>query len=245
VTEALEAHLRRQIEHSRRFFWHRLRWRAVLDYLPEGPPLSLLDVGAGAGLCGEFLGRDRPQATYRFIEPIDSLGQMLRDRYGADADASGEVDHHRSDVVTLLDVLEHQPDDRAFMEDLVGRMRPGAVLLVTVPARQDLWSEWDVALGHFRRYDRESLLAVADGLPLTVIETSYLFPELVPMGMWRARRKAARPSGGDADDAEFPDLPGVVNDLLYAVGTASLSLRRRWPTGSSLFLAATVGAWDG
>ena len=41
-------------------------------------------------------------------------------------------------------------------------------------------------------------------------------------------------------DAEFPDLPGPVNDVLYALGTASLALRRHWKAGSSLFLAAEI-----
>jgi SAM-dependent methyltransferase len=240
LTEALEAHLRRQIEHSRRFFWHRLRWRAVLGYLPPHSPFTLLDVGAGAGLCGEFLARDRPEATYQFIEPIESLRKMLRDRYGEQADAADRADHRPADFVTLLDVLEHQEDDRAFLADLVGKMRPGATLLVTVPALPRLWSEWDVALGHFRRYDKTTLTAAVDGLPVTVVETSYLFPELVPMGLVRARRRTPRPAGVSDEDAEFPDLPGFANDLLYGLGTGSLALRRHWRTGSSLLLVATV-----
>jgi len=70
MSEALEAHLRRQIEHSSRFFWHRLRWRVVRSYLPEGRSFELVDVGAGAGLVGAYLARDRPLGTYRFVEPI-------------------------------------------------------------------------------------------------------------------------------------------------------------------------------
>ncbi len=239
MTEALEAHLRRQIEHSRRFFWQRLRWRAVRGYLPEGP-FQLVDVGAGAGLLGTFLGEDRPEATYRFVEPIESLREFLRVRYGADADVGDSADYGGAEFVTLLDVLEHQREDRVFMENLVAKMAPGSTLLLTVPALPRLWSQWDVALGHFRRYDRNTLLDCMKGLPLVVHETSFLFPEMVPLASVRARRKST--SAGDAlcEDAEFPDLPGFVNDLLYGLGSASLALRRRWKTGSSLFLVGTV-----
>ena len=113
MTEALEAHLHRQIEHSRRFFWQRLRWRVVRSYLREGP-LTLVDVGAGAGLLGIFVARDRPQITYRFVEPIPSLREFLRQRYGEHADVGDDPDYASADVVTLLDVLEHQEKDREF-----------------------------------------------------------------------------------------------------------------------------------
>ena len=76
MTEALEAHLRRQIEHSARFFWHRVRWSAVSIYLPKNKPFELLDIGAGAGVLGTFLAKDRPQATYHFVEPIETLREF-------------------------------------------------------------------------------------------------------------------------------------------------------------------------
>ena len=239
MTDALEAHLRHQIDHSRRFFWHRLRWRAVRSYLPEGS-FELVDVGAGAGLLGAFLADDRPGATYRFIEPIESLRQFLRLSYGDGADAADDPDFGPAQFVTLLDVLEHQRDDRAFMASLVAKMAPGSTLILTVPAFERLWSQWDVALGHFRRYDRAGLLACLGGLPLTVVETSYLFPEMVPLARWRKRRRVTAPSEPAGGDAEFPELPGLVNDVLYGLGSASLALRARWGTGTSLFLVAKV-----
>ncbi len=240
MTEALEAHLRRQIEHSRRFFWHRLRWRAVRSYLPKEIPFGLVDVGAGAGLLGDFLARDRPRASYHFVEPIESLRTFLCECYGSRSDAAGWVDYSQAQFVTLLDVLEHQQDDRTFLRDLVTKMQPGATLILTVPAEQKLWSQWDVALGHFRRYDRFSLLQCVNALPLSVTEVSYLFPEMVPLGMMRARKRKVRPLTETDEDAEFPDLPGIVNDVAYGLGTVSLGLRRHWTVGTSLLMVATV-----
>jgi hypothetical protein len=82
--------------------------------------------------------------------------------------------------VTLLDVLEHQADDRAFLSELLDKMEPEAALIVTVPALMGLWSEWDVALGHRRRYDKASFRRCVTGLPVEVRELSYLFPEMIP-----------------------------------------------------------------
>jgi hypothetical protein len=235
--EALEDHLRRQIEHSRGFFWHRLRWRAVTTYLPLDAPFQLLDVGAGAGLLGLYLARDRPLATYRFIEPIASLASHLEQEYGTSANA-GELQAFTGiDFVVLLDVLEHQADDRSFLADLVGRMTPGSMLLLTVPALNSLWSRWDVALGHHRRYTKASLSRALDGLPVRVREMSYLFPEMVPLGLARRVIRRRRQAGGGSESALFPDLPGPLNEALYGLGQLSLRLRRAAPLGSSLFAA--------
>jgi hypothetical protein len=240
MSEDLETHLLRQIDTAERFFWHRLRWRAVRGYLPRNSLFELLDVGAGAGLVGTYLKRDCPDATYRFVEPIASLGQRLTEQYGVGADASGDPDFATAQFVVLLDVLEHQADDRAFMADLVGKMAPGSMLFVTVPALPRLWSSWDTALGHVRRYEKASLVESVTGLPLKIHETSFLCPEMVPLAALRARRRTGHPHHTAGDDVGFPDLPGLVNDAMFGVGMASLSLRRHWKRGTSLFLAATV-----
>jgi SAM-dependent methyltransferase len=224
--EALEAHLLRQIEHSSDFFWHRVRHRFVAAHAPGGP-FELVDVGAGVGLLGEWLRGARPDATYRFVEPLERLERHLEQRFGAAANARGEERYEHARLVTLLDVLEHQADDAAFLAELVGRLAPGATLVVTVPALQSLWSSWDETLGHHRRYDKVALARTVGDLPVEVEELSYLFPEMVPLAAVRRRRPAG-------EGAEFPDLPRRVNDVLTAVGRVSLAGRRLWPGGTSL-----------
>ena len=231
--DPLERHLAHQLEHGREFFWHRLRWAVVSRSLPDGG-FTLVDVGAGIGLVGEFLRAERPAATYRFVEPIPFLADHLEERYGAGANAKGDVRYDDTAVVTLLDVLEHQEDDRAFMAQLASRLEPGTILVVTVPAGPYLWSAWDEALGHHRRYDRAALRRSVAGLPFEVVEIDYLFPELVPLAVVRKLRLRGRSGDADSTKAEFPELSGPVNGVLYAVGSASLRLRRLWPGGTSL-----------
>lgn len=225
----------RQIEHSRDFFWHRLRWRALSFHLPKEKPFRLVDVGAGAGLLGDFLRRQVPAAEYGFVEPLSSLETYLESIYGSEANFRAAEVYHGTQVVTLMDVLEHQPDDHEFLREIAGRMEIGAVLVVTVPALQSLWSQWDVALGHFRRYDKASFRRCLAGLPFEIRELSYLMPEMVPLGWLRKLVRGNAPiAEGNAQPAEFPDLPRAVNDLIYGLGCLSLQLRRASPLGSSL-----------
>jgi hypothetical protein len=210
------------------------------SYLPVAEPFELVDVGAGAGHLGQYMARDFPKSRYRFVEPIDSLRTHLRTTYGNDADDGDSDVYDGARVVTLLDVLEHQADDGAFMEHLVGKMTPGSTLMLTVPAMPRLWSGWDVALGHYRRYDEETLMAAVEGLGLDVREINYLFPELVPLGLARARRRSSRYATAGDLEADLPGLPWFVNEPMYGLGLASLVFRRRWHFGTSLFLLASV-----
>jgi 2-polyprenyl-3-methyl-5-hydroxy-6-metoxy-1,4-benzoquinol methylase len=229
----LEHHMRHQLEHAQSFFWHRLRWRAVASYLPEHQDFTLLDFGAGTGVLGEFLARERPRATYRFVEPMDFLEAHLEQRWGAAANARDAA--AGADYVTVLDVMEHQEDDVAFLGEIVAEMKSGSLMLLTVPALQRLWSSWDVSLGHYRRYNKAMLRSVVAELPLQVVELSYLFPEMLAPALLRARR---RPAAEPAEQpSEFPELPRPVNAGLYGVGRATLSVRRIVPAGTSLFAA--------
>lgn len=233
--EALEDHLLAQIEHSRSFFWHRLRWRALLFHLPRDRAFTLVDVGAGAGLLGDQLSRLLPAATYGFVEPIESLEARLVERFGEAANFRHRPRFEGAEFVTLMDVIEHIEDDRGFLAELAGRLEPGTRLLVTVPALASLWSGWDVALGHHRRYDRKSLRRAVAGLPLREIESSYLHPEMLPLAWVRKLRRPAADAVTDEESARFPDPPKLFNDLLYFGGLPTLHLRRLAPLGTTLY----------
>lgn len=233
----LENHLRRQVDHAGDFFWHRLRWKAVARNLPVDRTFRLVDVGAGAGILGEYLERARPQGKYHFVEEIASLEQRLVERFGSDRNARKWTSYAGVDVVTVLDVIEHQADDHLFVADLVARMAPGSTLVATVPALMSLWSQWDVALGHHRRYTRRGFADLLAEHGFRVVERSYLFPELVPPALWRRLR--SRSAGAvSPSQSEFPELPRLLNEVLYVVGRGSLALRRWWPVGTSVLVVA-------
>lgn len=239
MDEALEAHLLHQADGATQFFWHRLRWKLVRDHLPT-TPATLLDVGAGIGAIGELLATERPDITYTFDEPIDSLAAHLAARFGAERDLRGRTSCPDVDIVTLLDVIEHIDDDEAFLSELVARLSPGTTIVITVPGSMRLWSQWDVSLGHRRRYEKPELEALVGRVPVQVLELGRLFPEMVPAALWRARRQPPTGAPAAPDQAEFPDLPRFVDEALYQLGRPGVRWRRHAPIGTSLYAALRV-----
>ena len=103
------------------------------------------------------------------------------------------------DLITCLDVIEHTPDDRVTLGELRRVSRPGAYLLVTVPAYQGLWSMHDVANHHYRRYSRPRLRAAAVDAGWRVTRmTSFNGLLLAPAAAVRlAERRRLRELDGD------------------------------------------------
>jgi len=239
MTEPLESHLLGQAGRRRASFWHEVRARAVIDQVPPNRQCTVADIGAGAGLLGEILRRERPSVRYRFSEPIDAVASLVGARHGPDARMASSTDLAGADVITLLDVVEHIDDDRTFVADLVEHAPSGATIVITVPALPLLWSSWDEQLGHFRRHTRRSLAALVTGLDVTAIEVSYLFPELLPPAL--ARRALRSRTGVPAAPAtDFPELPRMLDRVLLRVSLLTYRWRRRWPAGTSLLLVARV-----
>ena len=65
-----------------------------------------------------------------------------------------------SSVTIALDVLEHVEDDTLAFSEMLRITKPGGIVIINVPAFMSLWSDWDVSLGHFRRYSKSMLQAV-------------------------------------------------------------------------------------
>lgn len=85
------------------------------------------------------------------------------------------------DIVTMLDVLEHIEDDKTFLKDLStnDRLRPGGVILLTVPAFNSLFTEHDRKLNHFRRYNLSKLTKTVSQAGLSTIDSGYFFASLL------------------------------------------------------------------
>lgn len=85
----------------------------------------------------------------------------------------------RADLVTLLDVIEHVPDDRTFLRDEVAPLlADDARLIVSVPAHPALYSQHDAALHHERRYTRREFLGRL-GEVFTIVDAGSLFTSLL------------------------------------------------------------------
>jgi len=85
------------------------------------------------------------------------------------------------DSVILFDVIEHLDDDAGFLDAVLHLVKPGGRVFINVPAFMHLFSHYDVAQGHFRRYDWEMLRTLAASRELIEDRWTYWGMPLIPL----------------------------------------------------------------
>jgi SAM-dependent methyltransferase len=206
-------------------FWHRSRNRIILSRLGRlgvAPGARFLELGCGAGCVAS----DLCSAGYA-VTGVDGHRNLLRIARRRSAAihlwlhdlrrGTAELPAHDFDAAGLFDVIEHLDDPQAALREALACVRPGGLVVGTVPALMALWSSVDEHAGHKVRYSVSSLRALLERLShATVIEVAPFNRVLVPL-LWAQRRWIGR-RGDDASTARNLDVPfAPVNRALYAL----------------------------
>ncbi len=93
--------------------------------------------------------------------------------------STGSLPKEHYDMITLFDVIEHTEDDTLFLKDIADHATPGAILTLTAPAFNALYSNHDSFLGHYRRYNKRELEKTIHSAGLDLINSGYLFSSLL------------------------------------------------------------------
>ncbi len=143
---------------------------------------NVLEVGAGLGGTTRFL-CDGSQNRWTCLEPDVSLAAKLQlaiDTGDIPACCESSVGtlattgaEQAADTVLYIDVLEHIENDAAELRNAIRVLRPGGHVVVLSPAHQWLFTPFDEAIGHFRRYTKRTLGALTPG-NATLVRLAYL-----------------------------------------------------------------------
>jgi SAM-dependent methyltransferase len=155
--------------------WKKYYGRFLRQYLKG----KVLEVGAGTGgttreLC------DGTQQSWLCLEPDPHLYSRLENRIrerqlpvccssvkGVTADLTSL---EKFNAIIYIDVIEHIEKDKEELLRAKTLLASDGYLIVLVPAHQFLYSEFDKAIGHYRRYNKKMLIdAAPEGLKLCKI----------------------------------------------------------------------------
>lgn len=235
--------------------WFAGRTRAILKYLDsEMPPdqvnqeRMVLDVGSGAGNMAHHLAHYGTVVGLDFnIRPLVVAAERALDVCQASADLM-PFENNTFDLVSLLDTVEHIPDEFGVFEECLRVLKPGGKLMVTVPAFQWLWSYNDEINDHQRRYEAPELKQKLEMTGFRVKRNSYnnffLFPLIAGMRWLRPYNPDLEsPHLTEEEDVyqvEMEPIPEPVNSILHAVGWVEAELLQRiaLPFGTSVICIA-------
>lgn len=202
---------------------------------------KLLDAGAGTGILvrdlKKFYGDERIQG----VEYSSDAREIAHEAYGLQLKEGSILElplaNDEVNVSIALDVLEHVERDDIALSELLRVTRSGGHLILNVPAMPSLWSDWDVSLGHFRRYTLATFKKLLEpGMKrneYSIVYIGYINALAFPLiYAYRTFRKIV-PTESRAEDK----VPGpLVNSLLKASFVAPA--KQAWfkaPFGVSIF----------
>jgi len=175
-------------------FWFVVRRRWILDRIKKyvAPPAKILEVGCGAGNVSSFLstagyevtGCELHQEAIEFAWPGFKIVK-------ADATELPFKDNS-FDVVGLFDVIEHLDDPTVALKETRRVLVEDGIAVVTVPAREELWSYYDERALHRRRYTKDALISEFKQAGFSPLSVEYMFMALyLPMKLLRRKHKSA------------------------------------------------------
>lgn len=167
----------------------------VLNYLTKIYPSGsrLLDFGSGKGI---FLNLAR-RAGYNTVgvETAVKRAEFAEQKYGLtilrEMYESGPIGNERFDMITLFHVLEHLPQPKQLVKNLIDEnLKPGGMLVLEVPNLSSLqsrlagneWMHLDIPR-HISHFSKKRVQALCEELGLQIVRTEYFSWHLGVLGM--------------------------------------------------------------
>jgi SAM-dependent methyltransferase len=129
---------------------------------------DILEVGAGIGAATATF-NDGTQRRWVCLEPDRALAQRIKSGISPALTNCEVIVGTVSDLgpkelfdgILYMDVLEHIEADAAELAHAAGHLKPNGILAILSPALPWLFTPFDAAIGHYRRYTKNSLRSIA------------------------------------------------------------------------------------
>jgi SAM-dependent methyltransferase len=115
-------------------------------------------------------------------------------------------------------------------------LKPGGILVLTMPAYQWMYSYHDREVGNVRRYSRREVAAMMKVAGLAVVDDTYW--NMLPFPLAVLRRKLLPPTKSTSDVHLFPPVVERMFNGLMALEHSWLGRGGRLPFGNSVLTVA-------
>lgn len=176
-------------------FWFRSRNRIILSALQRfvtGASPHYAEVGCGTGFVLAAVERRFPAWSVVGFDIHDEAVEFTQNRAPRArvrrADIHALPEDSAYDAIGVFDVLEHLDDDLAALRALRQVLRARGHVFITVPQHPELWSPYDDAARHRRRYRRAEMRQRLEDAGFEVLFLSSFVSFLLPALWWRRLR---------------------------------------------------------
>jgi SAM-dependent methyltransferase len=194
-----------RMQAAQRYF----QWQARMAVAELGA--RVLEVGCGMGNFSDHL-QDRKRVVG--IDVDENCVERWKERFAnrphytafllnAESPEFLDLKRYAIDSIACLNVLEHIDKHDLVLRQMWELLPPGGRVVLMVPAFEALYGEIDSKLGHYRRYTRASLSAVAESAGFGIRRLKYM--NFIGFFGWWANSKIFQRSEQSEDQIAFFD----------------------------------------
>ncbi len=196
--------------------------RNLLQRVPE---LTIIDVGSGSGFFAINLEKAFGDKIKKVcLVDINYTPDEIAATQGKKIEKMTHIPQRiEHGLVVMMDVLEHLEDDLKMLQDIKANCTGKNHFFITVPAFYSLWSNHDVALGHYRRYKINTLRGVLNKANYSINRCYYLYGSLFPM-IWTFRKLDNLKKNKDTSKSNMQSFSPFVNNILYRISSLDMKM---------------------
>ena len=231
-------------------FWVRSRNRLfkniVTNCLAQKGKTKLLEIGCGIGdFLHQIADEERLQITGSeiYLKGLRYAKKSLPNVEFIQFDVTQGTIDENFDVIAAFDVIEHTENDGIAIANMNKMLRPGGVIIISVPQHMFMWGKLDEIVKHKRRYSRRELVKKVTQNGFTISRcTSFLFVLFPLMLVSRLFDKGGDQSKPDevafVKRVVFPRTLNWIFDLFMRIDEALIRLGFSLPFGGTLLIVA-------
>ena len=229
-------------------FWFRARNELILWALRtyKADASNFLEVGCGTGFVLSGIAKAHPDMALSgseiFLAGLAHAASRVPTARFMQMDARRVPFMDEFDTIGAFDVLEHIEEDEEVLAQMQQALKPGGILLLTVPQHPWLWSTSDDYAHHVRRYTAAELEQKILGAGLDIVRSTSFVSTLLPAMM--LSRQIQKRSRKDFDPTSEYNISPVVNrsfEGLLRLELLGIRLGLNYPLGGSRLVVARKG----
>ena len=226
-------------------FWFRARNQLILwalrTYKPDAS--NFLEVCCGTGFVLSGIARACSKLALSgseiFLAGLSHAAERVPSAHFMQMDARRVPFVEEFDAIGAFDVLEHIKEDETVLAQLHSAIKPGGVLLLTVPQHPWLWSASDEYACHERRYKRAEIEQKVLAAGFELLRSSSFVTSLLPAMM--LSRVLQKQITKDFDPASELKINAALNKSFYGLmmlELAGIKAGMNYPVGGSRLVIA-------